>query len=444
MKTNLRFLCALVFACLYTQVQATNYVVINLADSGAGSLRAALTSANADASATSTSPHIISFDIFGGGTIALTTDLPALNNHITISGQAEQITIAGGTGVRGFYINAGKTVEISNLIIQGANLTSSFGGGIHNEGDLTLLNCTVKSNTISGTGQGGGISNSGTGTLTLSNCTVSGNTSSNTGGGIVSYGTLNIVNSTIADNAGNDGGGIMSYSDLIMINCTVTNNNGGGIYFITGSSADIGLLNTISVGSVTGTDLYTDAAYSVISANCLYGTKTASATLTGSNNITGSTKAAVFGTNVLANNGGSTQTMALIAGSPAVDAGTTGTGVPTLDQAGQSRSGAVDIGSFEYQPTATANFTKLSQDLVTIYSNPGNGLFEIEIGAAIQGVYDWKVIDMKGKLLQSSGNIQKVNGSDMQSINLSGQAQGTYLLIITTEKGIVNKSLVKL
>jgi hypothetical protein len=442
MKINLHFFYVLV--CLYTQVQATNYVVINLNDSGANSLRAAITSANADASATTNAPHVISFDIFGGGTITLASDLPALDNHITINGQAEQITIAGGTGIRGFYINAGKTVVINNLVVQGANLTSAFGGGIHNEGDLTLMYSTVKSNTISGTGQGGGISNSGTGTLTLSNCTVSGNTSSNTGGGIVSYGTLNIMNSTIADNSGNDGGGIMSYSDLVMINCTVVNNTGGGIYFIASSGGDIALLNTISVGSITGSDLYTDVTASVVSGYGLYGTKTVSATLTGPGNSTGSTMAAVFGTNVLSNNGGSTQTIALILGSPAIDAGTTAAGVPASDQAGQSRSGAVDIGSFEYQPLPTSTFHKLSADLVTVYSNPGNGLFEVEIGAGIQGVYDWKVIDMKGKLLQSRGNIQKGNGVDMQSINLSGQLQGTYLLIITTEKGIVNKSLVKL
>ena len=103
-----------------------------------------------------------------------------------------------------------------------------------------------------------------------------------------------------------------------------------------------------------------------------------------------------------------------------------------------------DIAAFEYQPIPTATFTRLSEDLVTVYSNPSNGVFDIEIGDGIQGSYDWKVVDMKGKVLQSSGSIEKVNGSQMQQINLSAQAQGTYLLIITTGKGVVNKSLMKL
>lgn len=443
MKTILLSIYLFALICLSSRAQATNYFVINLNDAGSGSLRAAITSANADASATNSSPHFISFDIFGGGTISLASSLPALNNHITINGQAEQITISGGTGIRGFFINAGKTVLIHNLIIRDGKLTNEFGGGISNAGDLTLEYCTITDNNVSGaSSQGGGISNSGTGTIDMTNCTVSDNLSTNTGGGIVNYGSLNIVNSTIANNNGLDGGGIASYNGLVMINCTVTNNSGGGIYYVPGSGT-VALLNTISVGSTTGNDVYTSSAATLISGYGLYGTVGASVTFNGASNSTGSIKSAVFGTNILANNGGSTQTIAIISTSPAVDNGTSNT-APALDQAGQSRSGLTDIGAFEYQPIPTAMLTRLSEDLVTVYSNPGNGVFDIQIGEGIQGTYDWKVVDTKGKVLQHSGSIEKDNGTQMQQINLSAQLQGTYLLIITTEKGIVNKSLMKL
>lgn len=443
MKTTLLSFYLFGLVCLFTQAQATSYFVINLNDAGTGSLREAITSANADASATDAAPHIISFDIFNGGTISLAASLPALNNHITIYGQAEQITISGGTGIRGFLINAGKTVLINNLIICNGKLTNEFGGGISNAGDLTLEYCTITANNISGaSSQGGGISNSGSGTINMTNCTVSDNISTNTGGGIVNYGSLNIVNSTIANNNGLDGGGIASYNGLIMINCTVTSNSGGGIYYVPGSGT-VALLNTISVGSAAGNDVYTSSAATLISGYGLYGTVGASVTFNGSSNTTGSTKSAVFGTNVLANNGGSTQTIAIPSTSPAVNTGTANT-APTLDQAGQSRSGLTDIGAFEYQPIPTATFTRLSEDLVTVYSNPGNGVFDMEIGEGIQGTYDWKVVDMKGKVLHNSGNIEKGNGAQMLQVNLSAQTQGTYLLIITTGKGIVNKSLVKL
>ncbi|MCB1599634.1 MAG: hypothetical protein KDI66_06380 [Xanthomonadales bacterium] len=51
----------------------------------------------------------------------------------------------------------------------------------------------------------------------------------------------------------------------------------------------------------------------------------------------------------LADNGGPTQTMALMSGSPAINTGTA-TGAPATDQRGLPRFGAVDKGAFEVQP----------------------------------------------------------------------------------------------
>ena len=73
------------------------------------------------------------------------------------------------------------------------------------------------------------------------------------------------------------------------------------------------------------------------------------------------TYAAIFGTNILANNGGPTQTIALIASSPAINAGSNALAVDANNQplttvqrgAGFNRfSGTVDIGAFEVQNTA--------------------------------------------------------------------------------------------
>jgi hypothetical protein len=49
----------------------------------------------------------------------------------------------------------------------------------------------------------------------------------------------------------------------------------------------------------------------------------------------------------LADNGGPTETMALAAGSPAIDVGTS---CPDTDQRGMPRNGPCDAGAFEYQP----------------------------------------------------------------------------------------------
>jgi hypothetical protein len=50
----------------------------------------------------------------------------------------------------------------------------------------------------------------------------------------------------------------------------------------------------------------------------------------------------------LASNGGLTQTHALLSNSPAIDAGTNA-GTPTRDQRGFLRSGATDLGAYEYE-----------------------------------------------------------------------------------------------
>src|SRR5262249_3385385 len=87
--------------------------------------------------------------------------------------------------------------------------------------------------------------------------------------------------------------------------------------------------------------------------------------------------------------GGPTQTMPLLPGSPAIDAGITGAGIPITDQRGMSRVGATDIGAFESQgftltpvagstPQTAANGERFANPLtVTVTANnplePVNG-----------------------------------------------------------------------
>ena len=74
----------------------------------------------------------------------------------------------------------------------------------------------------------------------------------------------------------------------------------------------------------------------------------------------------------LGNYGGPTQTMALLPGSPAIDAGTS-TGIPTTDQRGLGRVGAVDIGAFESQGftlTTVAGSTPQTSNIGTAFANP--------------------------------------------------------------------------
>jgi hypothetical protein len=106
------------------------------------------------------------------------------------------------------------------------------GGGILNFGTLTLSNCTVSGNSARSTG--GGIANELGGTMTISGCTVSRNSvalggpsPNGAGGGIYNDGTMTLSGSTVIQNIG--GGIYNDYSGVLTILCsTVKSNHYGG------------------------------------------------------------------------------------------------------------------------------------------------------------------------------------------------------------------------
>lgn len=279
--------------------------------------------------------------LLAGGTYVLsippgTTGDDKLDGDLDVAGQLT-ITHAGitaavidGGGIhRVIHVLGTGNLVASGFTIRNGRISQS-GAGIRNEGNLDLSNAAVIANESTGS-FGGGIANSGTATMSLTNVTVSGNRAESDGGGIDQGvgGLLNLVNVTLTgnltDTSGDTGGG-------------------GGIFNAGGA---INLRNTIIARNRDNT-----SAPIVRSRDC------GGATLTshGNNLIgdrTGCTFVAARGdrTNVnpklrpLANNGGSTFTHALGAGSPAINAGGSGAG-PT-DQRGVPRR-APDIGAYEF------------------------------------------------------------------------------------------------
>ncbi len=243
-------LCALacVFAlALHTQrVAAAGYIVNVTTDTGAGSgttgdLRYAINQVNAGAGTGDT------ITITATGAITMRSGaLPALAKPVAITGPgAAMLTVQAAmmpnTATYGvFKVNIGVTANIGNLTI--ANGNASSGGGIKNDGTLTVTNSTLSDNVggIGGGDGGGGIEN--TGALTVTNSTFSGNSASGdyaVGGGIGSAGTLTVTNSTFSGNSASfDGGGIYNNSGpLTVTNSTFSGNSapfGGGIYNVYG------------------------------------------------------------------------------------------------------------------------------------------------------------------------------------------------------------------
>jgi predicted outer membrane repeat protein len=200
-------------------------------------------------------------------------------------------------------------------------------------------------------GSGGGAVNAGT--LTVNNCTFSGNQSTGHGGALRNTGTMTLTNSTFYNNTSVNSGAISSFvnsgpaATLTLTNCTVSGNRatdatstGGGL--LNGNLSTATVANTIVANNTAGTAPDVSGSFSS-SGNNLIGV------VAGSNGF-GTSKGdqvnVPAGLDTLKDNGGPTDTMALLAGSLAINNGNNAN-APATDQRGFGRNGTSDVGAFE-------------------------------------------------------------------------------------------------
>ena len=188
---------------LAAPAQAAPFSVTNTADSGEGSLRQAVSDANASAG-----EDTISFDpSLSGQTITLGSQLRVTDSAgLTIDGGSANITVSGNNAVRVFdVLFADAKLTLNNLTV--ANGRGAGGGGIYNNGTLTVTNSTLSGNSVTDVdyGRGGGISNSG-GSATLQNTIVANSPSGGDCYGTVTDGGHNL------DSDGNCGFGTANNS----------------------------------------------------------------------------------------------------------------------------------------------------------------------------------------------------------------------------------------
>lgn len=301
----------------------------------------------------------------------------------TVSGIQDE-TDGGGIDSRSSLFVRRTTVSNNSA---GGSYDAS-GGGIAAFGVATLVDCTIAGNTAEGgaggVGVGGGIYSQNT--VTVVSSSLNGNNAiggdSNTGngglgegGGLFTTGVATLTNSTIADNTaragwsqtadGGDafGGGALFGSDgNVVTNCTVAFNsvlagigapgfnnatcNGGGASFHANAAAAT-VVNSIFAENTA--DLNPEDLSGLPTVRyCLLSSTTDNGVINGSdgNIVTGN---ADLGE--LRNNGGPTPTLALLAGSPAIDNGTNDGVTYSTDQRGYDRfaHGVTDIGAFESQ-----------------------------------------------------------------------------------------------
>ena len=270
--------------------------------------------------------------------------LAVSNAAVTIQGPTNSpgITLAIGSGVqrRHFYVAPTGTLGLQNLTLTGGNCPAG-GGALFSEGLLNVDACTFTGNYSAQ--EGGVLWNYGVGTQTqIRNSTFAGNTSVIKGGAISTAADLTtLTNVTIVDNAitGTIGGAIQQFAgDTRVVNCIIARNTANGapnnvVSVFTALDA------TNSFNNLIGADVSGPAGSGLT--NGVNG------------NLVGIADASL-GVGTLVNNGGSTPTVALLTGSPAINAGTS-TGAPTTDQRGKLRPqfGGVDIGAYEQTPFDT-------------------------------------------------------------------------------------------
>ncbi|BAY98518.1 hypothetical protein NIES37_24680 [Tolypothrix tenuis PCC 7101] len=300
----------------------------------------------------------------GGGIYNISDNQSGLNvSNSTFNANS---AIDGG-GIYNNGINGGR-LDFNNSNFISNSATSGNGGGIYNYDTTGNVNNSTFSSNLASNGRGGGIYNEGVfiNVLTVNNSTFDANSATDGGGIYNNVGvSLNVNNSTFASNSAinGNGGGIYNSLDTLNVNNSTFSGNsatdGGGI--LIESRSPTALKNTIVAGNTSSQNPDVSGVLLGSSSNNLIGDGTGTTGI--SNGVNGNqVGTAAIPINpllsVLGNYGGSTQTFALLPGSPAINAGISDTNI-TTDQRGFSRpqDTTPDVGAFElvgYTLTATA------------------------------------------------------------------------------------------
>lgn len=322
------------------------------------------------------------------------------------------LTVTGGVADGGGCVkNTGADLTMTDVTVTNCEATGVGGGGIYNlaGGTLLLERCTVTDSS----GGGGGLRNEGspapateptTATITdslfagnhaegiggaifnvtnfalgsppavlvVTNSTIQGNSARDQAGGVANFtgGEMTLTNVTIVDNFytqnGAVGGGVLSNgADDRLVNCTIANNGNDFTGMPTGNpwAQIIGLpeiANSLILGngdpsciesnppaSLGGNVAANPAAPMGMDGSCV---------LTHATDLESLPDLGLAAS--LADNGGATETLALLSGSPALGRGVAAY-CPETDQRGTPRGDGCDAGAFQFCPADEAGVLSL-------------------------------------------------------------------------------------
>ncbi len=315
----------------------------------------------------------------GGGLVTFDPLCPAvinINTQILINFAVPTVIDGGGrtiqqigAGQRVFEVAAGFSLTLQNITITGGNVAPANGGGVLVNGGSTLIlnNAVITANSAN---RGGGVYSDG-GALTINNSTFSNNQAlGDLGGGIYARNVTvtNITNSTFSGNtAPTNGGGLATVvnSTTNITNSTFSGNGGAAAAAVFHAAGGATNINYSTIAFNLGAELGNGGGAVININNSIVGDTVGAANCVGAitsqnfNIDSGNTCGFAQPNDVvntdpllgaLGNNGGPTQTHALLAGSPAIDTANN-VGCPATDQRGTARpqppGGVCDRGAYE-------------------------------------------------------------------------------------------------
>ncbi len=457
--------------------RAATLIVNTLADLNTGSCAASCSLRDAIAAAVNS--DTITFSV--SGTIHLSSGI-IINKNITIDGaNPTLLALDGGGAVELLITSPGSTVNVANLTLQ--NAKSYSGSAVYNNGALTITGSAFTGNTA--LFSGGAIYNSGT--LTITGSTFAAN-SAVYGGAISNAAILTIRNSTFSGNSVT-AGAYAHINNTAML--TPFPSTPGGTPTLNNSVGDGGaLLNDLqATATISNSTFAANSATHYGGGIFTYGTLHLKSSIIagntgiyhpadligqvdsqGSNLIGDMTEAAGFLSSdqlhidpllspLALNAPGSTQTMALQAGSPAISKGDCS--AVTVDQRGIARKSPCDVGAYEVDtvntPTATSTLTSTAtltltttltstpSTTVTLTSTPSatpgpridtigiyrNHTFYLRYSNST-GIADRVILFGGGAAYPITGNW---SGSGIDSIGIYDQSSGVFYLRDTNTPG---------
>jgi uncharacterized repeat protein (TIGR01451 family)/CSLREA domain-containing protein len=298
-----------------------------------------------------TASPLVSADVYGGGVLNQQQKMSIVRG--TISHNRIEATNASGGGIASYaQITPPGGQLFLNSVTVANNSASGTGGGLVSGGGINIVTLVdtvivdsslIQSNTVSGSGAllwGGGIHSNGE--MTVINSSIVGNVGGQRGGGVLNSYLFHSINATLSGNSAASGGGLYNFNSFnttsYLTHTTIANSTGGGLHVEPGAPVEVlaTLLANNAGGNCTGAAVTHNGASLSDDASCT------GFAFTNVNPLL----------QPLALNGGATPNHALGAGSPAIDQAGACNGYGVIsDQRGLARpqGAACDIGAFELE-----------------------------------------------------------------------------------------------